>query len=110
MLQHLLGCDVLSGLGLLRLLHNLHLAEQHLAHLLRRGDVELVSGEPVYVLLYLVHTLGEHLRCLGEGVGVEAHASHLHLGEHRHKWHLDVVEQILDTSLLQSWLQHVVLV
>ena len=35
LLKHLLRRDVLSGLGLLGLLHNLHLAEKHLSHLLR---------------------------------------------------------------------------
>ena len=108
LLQHLLGCYVLTGLGLLRFLHYLHLAEQHFAHLLRRGDVELVTGELVDALLYLLHALGEHLRCLGERTGVETHAVHLHLGENRHKRHLDVVEQLLDVGFLESRLQHVV--
>ena len=66
LLQHLLGCYVLTGLGLLRFLHYLHLAEQHFAHLLRRGDIELVTGELIDALLNLLHALGEHLRCLGE--------------------------------------------
>ena len=108
LLQHLFGCDELSGLGLLGLVHNLHLAEEHLAHLLGRRYVELMSGELVYVLLNLLHAVGQGSRCLGKSLGVEPHSVHLHFCQHRHERHLDVVEQVVNASLLEARLQHVV--
>ena len=108
LLKHLLRRDVLSGLGLFRLLHNLHLAEKHFSHLLRRGDVKLMSGELVDVSLYLLHAFGEHLGRFGKGFGVQTHARGLHFGKHRHQRHLYIVEQLLHTSFLKTRLQHVV--
>ena len=108
LLQHLFGCDELSGFGLLGLVHNLHLAKQHLAHLLGRCYVELVSGELVYVLFNLLNAVGQGSRCLGKSLGVEPHSVHLHFCQHRHERHLDVIEQVVNTSLLEAWLQHVV--
>ena len=107
-MQHLFGCDELSGLGLLGLVHNLHLAEEHLAHLLGRRDVEFMSCQIVYVLFNLLHAVGQCSRCLGERLGVEPHSVHLHFCQHRHERHLDVVEQVVNARLLEAWLQHVV--
>ena len=45
LLEHLLGRDVLACLGFLGLVHNLHLAEEYLAHLLGRRYVELLAGQ-----------------------------------------------------------------
>ena len=58
-LEHFLACDKLPGLGLLRLLHYLHLAEQHVAHLLGRGYVELFAGQTVYAPLDVFHAGGK---------------------------------------------------
>ena len=67
-----------------------------------------MSGEFVYVLLNLLHAVGECARCLGECLGVKQHSVHLHFCQHRHERHLNLVEQILNARLLEARLQHVV--
>jgi len=65
------------------------LAEQHVAQLLRRADVELVAGEDIGLALELGHALGE---VGGEGVqrrAVDLDAGTLHRGDDRRQRPLD---------------------
>ena len=55
----------------------------------------------------MVHAFREDARGLLEGFGVEAHAAHLHVGQHRHKRHLYLLKQPLTAHLLEPWLQDV---
>ena len=66
LLQHLLRGDVLSRACLLRLLYELHLTEEDVAHLFRAGDIELLAGFLIDLLLQVGHTLCEQLGCLLE--------------------------------------------
>ena len=51
--EYLLRSDILTRLGLLRLVDDLHLTKQDVAHLLRTRDVEFLAREFVDVLLEL---------------------------------------------------------
>ena len=67
-----------------------------------------MSGEFVYVLLNLLHAVGQGSRCLGKSLGVEPHSVHLHFSQHWHERHLNLVEQVFNARLLEARLQHVV--
>ena len=107
LLQHFLAGDELSFLGLAGLLHQLHLVEQHVAHLLGRGDVEGVPRLPVDALLQLLQSFAQSLGSLLQRLGVQPHARQLHVRQHVDQWHLDVPEQPLGVHFLQLRLQDV---
>ena len=92
--EHLLASGVLSALGLFSLFVELELVEQHFAHLTRRGEQKFMTCQLVDVGLELLHALRKVLAGLGQRVGVEAHAVHLHACQHGHEWHLYLVEHM----------------
>ena len=69
-LQHFLVGDILSGLCLLGLFHNLHFAEEYVSDLLGRGDVELLASLLVDACLQGAHSLVERFGRLGQRLGV----------------------------------------
>lgn len=107
LLQHLLRGDVLSRACLLRLLYELHLTEEDIAHLFRARDIETFAGFLIDFLLQVGHTLCEQLGCLLERCCVEADSRHLHVGEYRHEWHLHLPEELVGIGLFEFWLQDV---
>ena len=107
LLQHFLGSDVLSCLGLLGFLHDFHFAEEDVSHLFGAGDVERPARQLVGMALVLLHALGEAAACSGQGGRVEAHAVELHIGQHPDERHLNIPEQPLGAGLSKAWLEHV---
>ncbi len=88
LLQHRGVGRIGAGLALLAA-GQAELAEQHVAQLLRRADVELVAGEDIGLALVLGHALRE---IRGEGVqrlAVDLDALPLHLGDDRRERPLD---------------------
>ena len=103
--ERLLVGRVLAGLGFLRVLHQRELAEEHLAQLARRADVErragvLVDGR-LQPRLFRAQLLADFL----ERDRVEPDAFVLHRGEHGQQRRLDLVEDPLLRRFLQPRLE-----
>ena len=93
-LQRLLVGDILPGLGLARLLHQLELLEEQFAHLLRRAYVQrLIAGKRLSLFLYLDKLRRHDLRTLRQREVVDEHSVALHARQHLDERHLDVKEQ-----------------
>ena len=107
LLQHLLAGDVLPRLCLLRLLRYLHLAEEYVAHLLRRRYVELLASQSVYLLLRGVRAFRQQAAHLAECLGVDEYAVHLHLCQHGHQRHLHLFEETRCPLVGEHGFEHV---
>ena len=94
-------------LGLLGLVCDFQAVEQHFAHLLGRGDVELHTCQAVHFFFYLVHAGGEVARGFLQGFGIDAHTVAFHIGKYGHERHFDVAEEGFGIVLLQFFLQYV---
>ncbi len=92
---------ILLGLAGLALARQQQLLEQHEAELLRRVDVELAAGQPVDLLLELLHLHLEHARHLLQVAEVEQHAAVLEGGEQRHQRLLDLPGKVREVGLGQ---------
>ena len=62
LLEYFLACDILSCLGLLWLLNNLHLSKENVANLFRRCYVKLLASEFINTRLQFLHSVGENAR------------------------------------------------
>ena len=106
-LQHFLARHILSRPRLLGLCVELQPVEEHFAHLLRAGDVEVESGHGVY-LPFEVHQLsGEESARLLQSLRVDHHAGLLHFGQYGQQRHLDVGEELPQALLSEFLLEEV---
>ena len=90
--EHGFRCLILSALGLLGLVAQVHFAEEYFAYLAWRGEQKLVAGQVVDFAFQALHALVEELVGFGQGGGVESHAVHLHACQDGHERHLNFVE------------------
>ena len=103
--QHFLAGDVLSCLCLLCLGVEFQYIEEYFSHLTRRGDVEPLPCQLVYLLLQLCHLLCEVSACFCKSRFVYAHTCLLHACQHAHQWHFHVLEDIPKPRLVQLLLE-----
>ena len=96
--QHVLVGRRLSGRGLAQR-RQLHLVEQDLAQLLRRGEVERLPGELIRLLLEREHLLAELAALRGEQRRVDHHAVALHPEQDLAHRHLDRRVDVLELRL-----------
>ena len=109
LLQLLLSGGVLTGSGLLRLRQQLQVIEEELTHLLRGVDIDRIPIHRVVDLLLQSLQRLLHLadRLAEEGL-IDTHSRLLHLQQHAHQRHLDVVEERPQVLLLHLWREVVI--
>ena len=94
--QHLGVGRIVAALGLLEALgRKPHNVKQHMRELHGAADVKgLVTRQVSNVSLNLGNLGSKPLGQTMQTVGVHEHARALHLGKHRHEWHLDAIEHV----------------
>ena len=94
--QHLGVGRIVAALGLLEALgRKPHNVKQHVRELHGAADVKgLVTRQVSNVSLNLGNLGSKPLGQTMQTVGVHEHARALHLGKHRHEWHLDAIEHV----------------
>ena len=103
------GGAVMAGRRLLQpARREAHFVEEHLAQLLRAADVEVVADDLVERPLQLGQALRKGDRHLGEKVGVEQHAGHLHVRQHGQQRPLDGRVELVEPCCGQLRRQQVV--
>ena len=94
LLQLLLSGGVLTGSGLLRLRQQLQVIEEELSHLLGGVDIDRIPVHRVVdLLLQSLQRLLHLADSLAEEGLIDTHPRLLHLQQHAHQRHLDVVEE-----------------
>ena len=59
------------------------------------------------MMFNLIETVGEFLGCILQGIGIDAHTVHLHVGENRHQRHFYIPEQIFTIYLFEFRFEHI---
>ena len=85
------------------------LAEQDLADLLRRAEVERLAGDLVGLVLEREHAFRQHARLVGQPRAVDQHAMALDAAQHLARRHLDVLVDELHAGVGgQARIEHLV--
>ena len=94
--QHLGVSRIVTALGLFEALGwKPHNVKQHVRELHGAADVKgLVTCQVANAALDLGNLGSKSLGQTMQAVGVHEHARALHLGKHRHEWHLNPIEHV----------------